>query len=210
MSTERVCRFLSDKGVPHSLNNHSLAYTAQEVAESTRVPGRYMAKTLVVWMNNDLALAVVPASKELDLDALRAETGAAEVRLALESEFANFFSTCEPGAIPPFGNLFGVRTFVDIGMALQDFLVFNAGTHTDVISMRFADYARLATPLMVHIADAPKSATKAKARVPRQSRPLAQMQAGSCRGGQAGQADCDDTAFGVQMGCASVHHLGAD
>src|SRR5208282_5992151 len=151
MSTQRVCQFLTDKGVPHSLNNHALAYTAQEVAQSTHIPGRYMAKTVIVWINNDLALAVIPASKELDIDALRAETGAAHVRLALESEFANFFSTCEPGAVPPFGNLFGVRTFVDIGMALQDFLVFNAGTHTDVVCMRFSDYARLVKPLMFHI-----------------------------------------------------------
>jgi Ala-tRNA(Pro) deacylase len=168
-----------------------------------------MAKTVIVWINNDLALAVIPASKKLNLDALRAESGIANVRLAKESEFANFFTSCQPGAVPPFGNLFGIRTFVDIGMALQDFLVFTAGTHTDVVSMRFSDYARLVKPLMVHIAVSPKSEPKPAPRTPRRSVPLAQAQAG-CTGGQAGQVNCDDTAFAVQVGCGSVHHLAAD
>ncbi len=157
MSIQRVCQFLTEKGVPHSLNNHALAYTSQEVAHSAHIPGRYMAKTVIVWINNDLALAVVPASKELDLDALRAKpalpmfdwhrkpNSPVSLRPASPEPYprSEISSACEPSSTSAW--------------RIQDFLVFNAGTHTDVVCMRFSDYARLVKPLMVHIAVPPKS-----------------------------------------------------
>lgn len=152
MSARRVQDLLASNNVSYRAIKHNPVFTAQEVAQSTHVPGKYMAKTLVVCIDGHLALAVVPATKRLDLTLLRSQAAAKEVRLADESEFEECFGECEVGTAPPFGNLFGIRTFVDLGMAMQEEIAFNAGTHTDVIIMRFCDFSELVKPLMVQIA----------------------------------------------------------
>ncbi|MGD1277794.1 MAG: YbaK/EbsC family protein [Tepidisphaeraceae bacterium] len=152
MSARRIQDLLASNNASYRAIKHDPAFTAQEVAQSTHVPGKYMAKTLVVCIDGHLALAVVPATKRLDLTLLRSQAAAKEVRLADESEFEECFGDCEVGTAPPFGNLFGIRTFVDVGMAMQEEIAFNAGTHTDVVIMRFADYSALVKPLMVQIA----------------------------------------------------------
>ena len=155
MAIRRICDFLAGSGASYSIATHTRAYTAQEVAEASHVPGTYMAKTVIVWIDDELAMAVIPATRALDLDSLRSQSGASQVRLADESEFVNVFTDCQLGTAPPFGNLFGLRTLVDLKLALQDLIAFNAGTHTEVIRMKYCDYSSLVKPLVLHISAGP-------------------------------------------------------
>lgn len=152
MATRRIEEFLDGNHALYDVITHTPAYTAQEVAASIHLPGKYMAKTVIVKIDGSLAMAVVPAARDVDLELLREAAGAQDVRLAEEAEFADRFTGCRLGAAPPFGNLFGVETYVDCEMAKRKHVVFNAGTHTHAISMKFEDYRRLAHPRLVRIA----------------------------------------------------------
>jgi Ala-tRNA(Pro) deacylase len=155
MATRRIREFLDGSGVRYISISHSLAYTAQEIAESVHVPGDEMAKTVIVWIDNRLVMAVVPATKDVSVELLRRETGSQHVHLADEADFADRFLGCQLGTVPPFGILFGMETYIDRCMSRQEHIAFNAGTHTDVIVMRSDDYQRLATPFPVRIAVEP-------------------------------------------------------
>jgi Ala-tRNA(Pro) deacylase len=132
--------------VKYVVISHSPAYTAQEVAESAHVSGSEFAKTVMVNIDGHLAMAVVPATRDIDLDRLRAAAGASVVTLAAEDEFGPVFPGCELGAMPPFGNLYGLNVYVDRALVADDEMAFNAGSHTDVIRMPFADFQRLVKP----------------------------------------------------------------
>ena len=151
MATRRTREFLDGNGVKYVIISHSRAYTAQEVAASAHVPGGDLAKVVVVTVDGRLALAVVPASRQVDMGLLRSAAEAQYAALADESDFADRFEGCQLGAMPPFGNLFGMETFVDKDLATEEYIAFNAGTHTDVIAMRFTDFRRLAHPKLTRI-----------------------------------------------------------
>ena len=155
MATRRIREFLDGSKVRYVMISHSPAYTAQETAQSTHISGRDMAKTVVVKVDGRLAMAVVPAATEVDLELLRRQTGAGEVKLAHESDFADRFLGCQLGTVPPFGNLFGVDTYVDRDLIRTIEFGFPAGTHTDVIVMRTEDFERLVRPTPVRIAVEP-------------------------------------------------------
>jgi Ala-tRNA(Pro) deacylase len=155
MATRRICEFLDGSGVRYITIIHSPAYTAQQIAESAHVPGDEMAKTVIVWLDNRLVMVVVPATKDVSLQLLRRETGSQHAHLAEEADFANRFLGCQLGTVPPFGNLFGLETYVDRCLARKDHVAFNAGTHTDIIMMRYEDYQRLVQPFPVRIAVEP-------------------------------------------------------
>jgi len=155
MATRRILEFLDGSSVRYIRITHSPAFTAQEVAESVHIPGRYMAKTVVVRVENGFALAVVPATKDADLEALRRQIGASDAKLAEEADFIDRFVGCKLGAAPPFGNLFGIDTYIDRDLARLDEIAFQAGTHTDVILMNTSDYLRLVRPVPVRIAVEP-------------------------------------------------------
>jgi len=142
----RVKGFLDNQQIPYIHHVHRTAYTAQEVAAEEHIPGKVMAKTIVLKVGKGLALAVVPASLRLDLEAARALVGDREARLASELEFTGLFADCDVGAMPPFGNLYGVPVYVDSALAQDEEIVFNAGTHQDTIRMKYADFERLARP----------------------------------------------------------------
>jgi len=127
---------------------HSTAFTAQDVAESAHIPGREMAKTVIVWMDGSMAMAVLPASSMIDFNALKSISGAASVELASESEFRDKFPECEVGAMPPFGNLFNCRTFVDAQLAEDREISFNAGSHHELVRLTYADYKTLVQPVV--------------------------------------------------------------
>jgi Ala-tRNA(Pro) deacylase len=138
--------FLHDARVPFTAFRHPAAFTAQERAAVSHVPGCCWAKIVVCVADAEMILAVVPAHRMVDLDALRALAGAAVVRLAREPEFASAYPDCEPGAMPPFGALYHQRVFVDESLVGEAEMVFNAGTHTDAIRMHYGDFAELANP----------------------------------------------------------------
>lgn len=149
MPAAKLKEFLDANGVKYVSLVHSQAFTAMEVAESAHVKGREMAKAVVVKLDGRLALAVLPATRKVDLEALRQGTGALQAELAHEHEFRGDFPGCEVGAMPPFGNLFGMEVFVDPALAAHDEIAFNAGTHVELIRMAYADFARLVKPRVV-------------------------------------------------------------
>lgn len=143
---ERLENYLRENGVAYQTQHHPLAYTAQEIAASEHVPGKLFAKVVMARADDKMLMVVAPATHRVDLAAVAREVGAREARLAREEEFQQSFPDCEVGAMPPFGNLYGVPVFVDESLSEDAYIVFQAGTHTDTMSMRYADYARLVQP----------------------------------------------------------------
>lgn len=146
MIGKRVRAFLDLNEIKYVTVQHSAAYTAQEIAASAHIPGRELAKTVVVKIDDQLAMVVVPASSRVSPPALERVTGSSKVRVAQEHEFANRFPDCELGAMPPFGNMYDMEVFVDPDLSKHEMIAFNAGTHTDLIVMRYADFERVVKP----------------------------------------------------------------
>jgi Ala-tRNA(Pro) deacylase len=128
---------------------HPTAYTAQETAALAHVSGHELAKSVIVNIDGALAMVVQNASSMVPLGRLRAATGAQDVQLASEREFRDRFPDCELGAMPPFGNLYGMDVFVTEALAQDERIAFNAGTHTELIRLRYADFAKLAQPVVI-------------------------------------------------------------
>lgn len=146
MIARTLKEFLDQHQIKYAVITHSPAFTAQEVAASVHLPGRDLAKTVIVKIGDRFAMAVLPAHRKVVLRDLVELTGQEEVRFATEEEFASLFPDCEVGAMPPFGNLYGLEVFVAPALATTEYLAFNAGSHTEVIRMAWTDYARLVQP----------------------------------------------------------------
>src|SRR5581483_10890337 len=129
MPLSKLREFLDQNKIPYVVISHSTAYTAQGIAALAHIPGKELAKTVMVKLDGELAMAVVPASTLVDLTALKAVAGVKEAELASELEFKNRFPDCETGAMPPFGNLYGMTVLVDEGLAHLEEIAFNAGSH---------------------------------------------------------------------------------
>lgn len=143
---ERCIEFLDLARICYAHTRHSRAFTAREVAFAEHISPHKLAKTVVYASEQGYGLAVVPADAIVNLRALGIYLNDPRVRLATEPEMAQLFRECEVGAMPPFGNLFNLPVIVDIGVAEQEFIAFNAGTHRDVIHMSYADFSRLVDP----------------------------------------------------------------
>ena len=141
----RLKGFLDESQVPYTLMTHTTAYTAQGVAATMQISGKELAKTVVLLAGEEMILAVLPAPHHVGLDKLAGEVGKS-VRLASEREFSNLFPDCELGAMPPFGSLYSLPVYVDESLAADEAIVFNAGTHSEAIRMRYEDFVRLAKP----------------------------------------------------------------
>jgi Ala-tRNA(Pro) deacylase len=151
MPAAKLKAFLDSEGVKYTSILHSVAFTMQEIASLTHIPGREIAKTVMVFADDRLVMAVVPASKHVSLARLKDATACATITLATEADFRGAFPDCEVGAMPPFGNLYGLRVFAD--EALQGFeMVFNAGSHRELIRMSWADFAKLVQPVVAKFA----------------------------------------------------------
>lgn len=151
MSSPRLEDYLREHGVPFRITSHAPAFTAQEVAAKAHVQGREMAKPVMVMLDQELVMVVLPATERLNLGRLRQTTGAQEARLASESEFKHHFPECEPGAMPPFGNLYGLKVLVADSLAEDETIAFNAGNHTDLMILAYRDFERLVQPRVVHL-----------------------------------------------------------
>ncbi|MFZ5981790.1 MAG: aminoacyl-tRNA deacylase [Candidatus Zixiibacteriota bacterium] len=146
MPVKKLKDFLDQNNIKYCTINHSLAYAAHEVAACARIPARELAKTVIVKIDNQLAMAVLPASYKVDLNLLRDITGAHSVQLATENEFKVMFPECAVGAMPPFGNLYGLDVYVAETLTENEQISFNAGSHTELIKMEFMDFERLVKP----------------------------------------------------------------
>ena len=148
MPAVKLKRFLYENDVHYESIPHYLSYTAQETAASAHVHGRELAKTVMVTLDGALAMAVLPATRRLDLNRLRAASGAREVALASEGEFQDRFPDCQVGAMPPFGNLYNLRVFADASLAEDEHIAFNAGSHDELIQIAYRDFERLVKPII--------------------------------------------------------------
>ena len=146
MPETRLKEFLDKEHVKYVSIDHSPAFTAQEIAAVAHIPGKELAKSVIVKVDDELAMVVVPASEHVRLGILKETLGAKKVELATEDEFRQAFPDCETGAMPPFGNLYGMQVFVSQALREDDEIAFNAGTHSELIRLTYADYERLVHP----------------------------------------------------------------
>lgn len=153
--TSSIHEFLRKAGAAYTVLPHRPAYTAQEEAAAMHVPGRDWAKVVVCFVEGEPIQAVVPAPQAVNLDRLLELAGGTKIRLALEDELRRLYPGCEPGAMPPFGPLYGQQVFVDVALAAEPEIVFNAGTHTEAIRMRWADFATSVRPIVGRFAEPP-------------------------------------------------------
>ncbi|HUM06324.1 MAG TPA: YbaK/EbsC family protein [Terriglobales bacterium] len=149
MPLSKLREFLDQHNIKYLVISHSVAYTAQGIAALTHIPGKELAKTVMVQVDGRLAMAVVPASARVDLARLKKHLQADQVELANEAEFRDRFSDCETGAMPPFGNLYGMDVFADDALALDKEIAFNAGSHRELVRMTFADFRHLVNPVLL-------------------------------------------------------------
>ena len=161
MPLTKLREFLDRHDIRYVIFSHSVAYTAQGIAALTHISGKELAKTVIVRIDGDLAMAVVPASRHVDLSMLKRAVGARAVELASEQDFKDQFPDCEAGAMPPFGNLYGMAVYVDESLTSIREVTFNAGTHRDLLRMDWSDLVRLVEPTIVQITRARVAETAA-------------------------------------------------
>jgi Ala-tRNA(Pro) deacylase len=147
-----IRQFVESHGVSFTAIPHRPAFTAQEEAAVTHVPGRAWAKTVVCIADGTVVLALLPAQARVDLEALRVAIGAHTLRLATENELGRFYPESEVGAVAPFGPLYGQTVYVDEALARDPEITFHAGTHVDAMRIRFADFVSLVHPVPARIA----------------------------------------------------------
>ena len=151
MPAEKLKKFLDDNKVKYVSIKHSLAYTAQEIAASAHIHGKELAKTVIVKLDGKPAMAVLPANRRIAMDRLRQAARARSVELATEQEFQDQFPGCALGAMPPFGNLYGMKVYADTVLAGDEEIAFNAGSHTELIRMGYRSFEGLVNPVLADI-----------------------------------------------------------
>ena len=152
MPVKTLKEYLDRMNVKYVSVSHALAYTTQQIASITHIRGKELAKTVIVKIDGKMAMVVLPASFKVDLELLKKNTGAGKIELATEAEFTNMFAECEVGAMPPFGNLWGMQVFTEEKLAEDKEIAFNAGTHTELIKLAYKDFERLVKPTLERFA----------------------------------------------------------
>src|SRR5262249_21772889 len=150
--SNKLKAFLDERKVRYVTITHSQAFTAQQIAASAHIKGKTMAKTVIVKGGTQPVMAVLPASHHIELTDLTKALGGVDVRLVDESELTGMFPECERGAMPPFGNLYGMPVVCDNALVTNGEIFFNAGTHTEVIGLAFTDFQRLVEPRLARFA----------------------------------------------------------
>jgi Ala-tRNA(Pro) deacylase len=146
MPVSKLMDFLNDNNVKYVTVSHSPAYTSHEIAASAHIPAKELAKTVIVKADDRLVMTVLPASHKVIMLELQEALGASQVRLATEEEFESVFPGCALGAMPPFGNLYGLEVIVAQRLTEDKEIAFNAGTHTELIKLAYVDFQRLVEP----------------------------------------------------------------
>jgi len=149
MPAKKLKEFLDENGVKYVTITHSPAYTARQIADSAHIPAKELAKSVILMADNRAAMVVVPASQQVDLGRMREIFGSEAVSLADESQFKTLFPGCELGAMPPFGNLYGMGVHVSDKLSEDEEIAFNAGSHTELVRMAYSDFAGLVKPTVV-------------------------------------------------------------
>jgi len=152
MPLSKLTEFLDKHNKKYVVIKHSQAYTAQEVAASAHIPGKNMAKTVMARINGKLSMLVLPSTHRVDFGHLKEVLGTDDVKIATEKEFEDLFPGSELGAMPPFGNLFNMNTYVAESLIDDDEIAFNAGTHKEVVQMSYDDFEELVKPEIIPLA----------------------------------------------------------
>jgi len=143
---KKLKEYLERNQVSYEVGYHARVYTAQEVAASQHVPGKEMAKVVMVKANGKVVMLVLPASYQVDMKKLKGVLDSKKVGMIREDDFQELFPDCEIGAMPPFGNLYNLEVWVDQVLTEDDFIVFRAGSHVETLRIKYNDYARLVNP----------------------------------------------------------------
>jgi len=151
MPAKKLKEFLDSENIKYISIMHSRAYTSQETAEMAHISGKELAKTVMVKLDGKMAMAVLPADEQIDLELLKSNTNAKKAVLATEDEFRNIFSQCETGAMPPFGNLYDQEVYVEESLTADETIAFNAGSHSELIQLSYSDYAQLVKPKVIRM-----------------------------------------------------------
>jgi Ala-tRNA(Pro) deacylase len=152
MPIQKLRQFLDENQVKYIVITHSKAFTSQAIAESAHISGNELAKTVVLKKDGELCMAVLPASKQVSLSVFAKLTNGKDVTLAGEDEFKGRFADCEVGAMPPFGNLYGLRVYADASLARDKEIAFNAGSHLELVQLAYNDFERLVKPTIADFA----------------------------------------------------------
>ena len=148
---KRLIDCLNENKVRYEILHDPEAVTAQRIAQAEHVKGRHHAKVVMIKSGEQHLIAVLPADHQIDLEKVGKAIGK-PASLDREEEFKSLFPDCATGAMPPFGNLYGLQTYVDKNIAEQDYIVFEAGTHTDAIKMSYRDYEKIVKPQIADLA----------------------------------------------------------
>ncbi len=146
MPVKKLKEFLDSNKIEYITINHSLAYTAQRIAASAHIPGKEVAKTVIIKADEKLIMAVLPASCKINMELLKDSINAKQIEIAQEKDFGLLFPECEVGAMPPFGNLYGMEVYVAEKLTMDEEIAFNAGTHRELIKLAYIDFERLVKP----------------------------------------------------------------
>ena len=153
MFIDKLRQYLDHYKVDYTTSSHPLTYTAQETAEASHVSGQNFAKTVMARIDGQLSMLVLPAKYQVDFTRLGEALGTTDIYLVPEEEFSDEFPDCEVGAMPPFGNLYGMPVYIACSLAEDDYITFNAGTHTDTLTLDFEDFELLVKPKIVPLTD---------------------------------------------------------
>ncbi len=157
MPLTKIKEFLNQHNIKYIIIKHSSAFTAQEIAASAHISGKELAKTVMIKFDGKMAMAVLPASYKISFDDLKEVLGVEKVRLAYEQEFMDKFPDCEVGAMPPFGNLYGMEVYVAESLTDDEEIAFNACSHTELIRMNYIDFEELVKPKRIKFSELSKA-----------------------------------------------------
>lgn len=146
MPSRKVKAYLDGAGVKYEVIEHPTVYTAQEIAAVTHVKGKELVKAVMVKADGEMVMLALPATRKINFEMLKGVLGGKNVTLAKEEEFESLFPDCETGAMPPFGKLYNVSVIAAQSLADDKEIMFNAGTHHDIIKISFDDYKILENP----------------------------------------------------------------
>jgi Ala-tRNA(Pro) deacylase len=148
---KQLLNCLDQSGAAYEILQHPEAVTAQRIAQAAHIKARHQAKVVMVNSNGQDLMTVIPADRRIDLLKVEKLTGK-PASLETEQDFKSVFHDCALGAMPPFGNLYGLPTYVDQKLAQEDYIVFEAGTHTDAIKVKYSDYEKIVRPQVADLA----------------------------------------------------------
>lgn len=150
MRGEKLREYLKKNNISFEVIRHPVAYSSSQTAHIAHVHGYEMAKPVMVKVNGKLIMVVMTANQKVNLSLLKALYGTQDVVLASENDFAATFSDCEMGAMPPFGNLYGIDEIISDELTKDEEIVFNGGTHSELIKMKYRDFEHLIHPRIVN------------------------------------------------------------